>query len=654
MISRLTIDFETRSRVDLKRHGAARYFACPDARIILAAVSIDGAPARCVTLTDCLALGARAELIVAHNAEFERAAIAAAITSYLPYGVGELARRALARRWVCTSAMARLLSLPGDLSKLSAVCGGAQKQADGHRLIRKFCLPNKETNDFCADPLVRNSDPDWQRFVNYCADDVNATNSAFDFMRARLTDSQFSNYLRDYAAHLEIAERGVQIDTWFIARAVTRCEQLGSAAQSKVKDLTGLNATQNLRIMEYASAALGREVTSLDKASVAAILKDDGTPDVLRAVLEARADVQSSSVKKLTSALDRNIGGRLKNWCALYGASRTGRFAARGVQVQNMPRVPKGYVPYDPETAALAELVGGMRGMLQHAGGAEYVALDWANIESRVLAWQAGEEWKLDAFRAQDAGGTDVYTLTARRLGVDRQGGKVAELACGYQGGRGAFAVFAAAYGLTISDLQADAMRDAWRAQHPNIVSMWYAYERAWKACAIASHTGKPLTVKVNSLTFAAALSSVVVTLPSGRALRYWKPRVTADACLFVNYQKGGSLTSTYGGKLTENITQAICADLLLRALSLCPAGSVYMHAHDEIVSSLTDAPEIEKLMLGPPPWLPDCPLAVSAKRMTRYDGRLDRLADGQSDRVVHRAAPRVADGGNAGQEAVD
>ncbi|MCI7552059.1 MAG: DNA polymerase [Arcanobacterium sp.] len=647
----LFVDLETFSPVNLTKSGVYPYAENPDFDLLLFGYSIDGAPVQVVDLASGESLpGEVVEALVdpgvvkwAFNAAFERVCLSAWLSRHHPELMA--ARRFLdPSQWRCTMVWSAYLGLPMSLEQAAAVLNlPVQKDAAGRKLITQFCTPTKPS--VLNHGAIRNppsSDPaGWEAFTAYNRRDVEVELAIHERLAAfPMPEAEWDTYALDQ----QINDTGILLDAVLVDNAVACDRQHRAATLARAQELTGLeNPNSPIQLKEWL-ATHGCHMTSLTKTEVATAL-ETATGDV-REALELRGELAKSSVKKY-EAMQHVAGrdGRGRGFLQFYGAGRTGRFAGRLVQVQNLPR---NYLPDLDEARALVRtgnfdaiellypsvpdtLSQLIRTAFIPAPGHRFVVADFSAIEARVIAWLAGETTTLKAFEE----GKDLYCETASRMfGVPvekhglnadlRQKGKVAVLSCGYQGGVGALtAMGALRMGLAEHELQP--LVDAWRAANPNIVDLWAQIN----AAAIDTISTRQPT-RVGPLTFTVESGIFFIVLPSGRRLAYVKPRLGENRFggISILYdavttgRKWGTL-ETYGGKLTENIVQAIARDLLVYGMhQVSQAGHrIVMHVHDEIVveTATASVEEICGLMATVPDWADGLPLAADGYECDFY-----------------------------------
>lgn len=634
----LSIDIETYSPINLAKAGVYKYCNHPDFEILLFSYAIDGCAVRTVDLASGEQLPAEIlralddPVVVkwAYNAAFERACLSA-----------YLGRRLDPAGWRCSMVWAATLGLPLSLKDVGAVLNlDAQKMEAGKSLIKYFCVPDKHGHQ-----RLPSSDPDgWRLFKSYNARDVQVETA----IRHKLAHFPVPDYLwGQYEVDQRINDRGIRIDTTLATNAITIDESHRAQALARAQKLTGLeNPASPLQLQEWLNQH-GCPLESMAKESVNDALAN-ASGDVCEA-LELRQELSRSSVAKYRKMMDATCTDqRAHGLLQFYGANRTGRWAGRLVQVQNLPR---NYLPdlaqarglvrdgngealemlYPSVPDTLSQLI---RTAFIPSEEHRFIVADYSAIEARVLVWLAGEETTLTAFK----NGEDLYCATASAMfGVPvekhganselRQKGKIAVLACGYNGSVGALkAMGALKMGLAEDELQP--IVDAWRQANPNIVQLWHEVDNA---ATRAISTGRPVTLR--NLVFEKKSGMLFITLPSGRRLAYVKPGIG------VNRFGGTSITywgqgvsrkwqklETYGGKLVENIVQAIARDLLAEAITrIEKAGHrIVMHIHDEVVidepinSSITVA-DICALMNELPEWAEGLPIDAAGYECDFY-----------------------------------
>lgn len=631
----LGIDIETYSSYDLKTCGVYRYVEAPDWAILLFAYAVDGGPVQCVDLAsgESLPEDVRAALTdpavvkTAYNAAFERVNLG----RYL--GV-----RLDPAQWRCTMVRAARLGLPLPLGQCGEVLHlEAGKMKEGAALIRYFSIPGKNGRHYPADAPDR-----WATFKAYNIRDVEVEQAILAKVR-RLEVPAFEDEL--YTADQEINDRGVLIDRQLVANAERFDTEYKAILAHQAKTLTGLdNPNSPAQLKRYLADMTGSEVETLNK-KVLADLKDQLAeyPDA-QELIELRQDMAKTSSKKYTAMLKCVCeDGRIHGLLQFYGAARTGRWAGRLVQVQNLPQnhlvsldyarslVRRGDLEeftdnYSNPTHVLSELI---RTSFIAAPGHTFHVCDFSAIEARVIAWLAGENWVLDVFRE----GGDIYCRTASKMfGVPvekhganaelRQKGKIAVLALGYGGGVSALEAMGGAR-LGLSEDEEKKIVKLWRGSNDNIVKLWATLEAA---AVKAIRTGEDVRVN-RGIVVGRKWGMLTITLPSSRTLCY--PCVSIGIERndgwrgdheIIEYEGTNQTTKkwgkirTYGGKLTENVVQAIARDILgIVILRAREAGlPVVFHIHDEIVVEAAPGQtleQVEALFSKPISWCTDLPL---------------------------------------------
>ena len=615
----------------------------------------------------------RADRLIAHNAQFDRAA---------------LEQCGLSRpmeAWHCTMNQAYAHGLPGSLAALCEWFRVTTPKQDGKRLIRLFCIPQKDGSFI---PLA-DRPHEAAEFVEYLRADVEALRQVHAWLPA--WNEARERDIRAVDAYIN--HRGVGVDLALATRLVDLVERDAREADAQLFELTyGTvdGATDRNGMLEWL-AERGIHTSSLDAASVEALLNRRDLDDAVRHALVLRQRYSQSSVSKYATILDAQCNGRLRYTLQYAGASRTRRWSGRTFQPQNLPRPSRKWPAIEaaiddvlagrPTTDDVTDLAVDMvRSVLVPKPGREFVVADLSNIEGRVLAWVAGEEWKLQAFREFDAGqGPDIYVASyAQAFGVpidkvtkdQRQVGKVMELALGYQGGVGAFVTMAAGYGLDLDALagivlaQADKRREVeqaasahqayvaradaplsletfaginalvrrWRRAHPATTRLWTDLQQAFLEVAVSTEA----IAMVRNMTLDRIGGCTRLLLPSNRYLCYHaltldpqsRTLVVPAPSDLVKWRNNKRLASSlYGGKATENICQSLARDVLAEALvDLHRPGApfdVVLHVHDEIVCEVVPgAFGVEHLvakMTAPRAWAEGLPLAAAGYRCTRY-----------------------------------
>lgn len=642
-MSLLAIDIETYSDVDLTKCGVYAYCDSPQFEILLFAYAFDEEETEIIDLACGEHLPQRvldaledtAVIKTAFNAAFERTCI----SKYLGKKLSPVS-------WQCTAVQSAMLALPLSLDGVGEVLNIKRKKLkEGTDLVRFFSMPCKPTkaNGGRTRNLPSDEPEKWTRFKAYCIRDVDAERE----IRQKLRNYPIpESEMRLYQMDQEINDRGILVDQELVANAILCDTQYKEAVTARAYELTGLeNPNSPAQIKGWLSDR-GVEVDSLDKKAVKSMISD-AEGEVLE-VLQLRLLMAKTSVKKY-EAIERSVcsDGRCHGLLQFYGANRTGRWAGRLVQVQNLPQnhiadleLARNLVKdrqfdlidllYDSTPGVLSELI---RTAFIPKPGCRFIVADFSAIEARVLAWFSGEQWRLDTF----AEGGDIYCASASQMfgvpvvkhgenGHLRQKGKIAELALGYGGSVGALTSMGALeMGLEEEELQP--LVNQWRASNPHITKFW------WDVDAAAVKAVKERTsISYKNLCFTYRSGILFVTLPSGRNLSYIKPRMTQNrfgreslSYEGVGESKKWMRIETYGPKLVENIVQATARDLLaLAMLRLRDAGyEIVMHIHDEAVLEVPDGvssvDEVCRMMSVAPDWAAGLPLRADGYECPFY-----------------------------------
>lgn len=602
----LSIDLETYSDQPLAKTGVYRYVESPDFEILLFAYSVDGDPVQQIDLAcgekiPSEVLSALEDETVtkwAFNANFERICL----SHFLGYPTGDYLKP---DSWKCSMVWAAYMGLPLSLEGAGAVLGlEKQKLSEGKDLIKYFCQPCAPTksNGQRTRNLPKHSPDKWLAFKRYNIRDVETEMS----IQARLSkypvpDSVWEEYHLDQ----EINDRGVGLDMELVRQAIQMDGRSRSELTQAMKELTSLDNPNSVQQMKQWLADNGMETDTLGKKAVAELLKT--APPQLQKVLTLRQQLAKSSVKKY-QAMETAVcaDSRARGMFQFYGANRTGRWAGRIIQMQNLPQnhlddlsevrslVRAGdfdavEMLYEDVPDTLSQLI---RTAFVPQGDRKFIVADFSAIEARVIAWLAGEKWRQNVF----AEGKDIYCASASQMfgvpvekhGVNghlRQKGKIAELALGYGGSVGALkAMGALEMGLQEDELPA--LVSAWRQANPKIVQFWWAVDRA--VMDVVTHK---TTTKTHGIVFSARNGMLFITLPSGRSLAYVKPKIGTNKfggdCITyegVGGTKKWERLDSYGPKFVENIVQATSRDILCYAMRTLRCCSIVMHIHDEVV----------------------------------------------------------------------
>ena len=629
---RLFIDLETFSSVDIGRAGAFKYVEAPDFEIMLVAYAWNDGPVRVIDLTNPWDTDAACEMgdiaaglldpdtvKVAHNSAFERAALSRYLQQDLP-----------PEEWEDTMILAAMNGLPLSLDDAGAALQlQQQKVKEGRLLINYFCKPCRATisNGGRTRNLPEHAPDKWERFTEYCRRDVEVTQAIHKRLRLYpIPDWE----RRVWALDARINERGVEVDLDLVAAAIEVDTAFKEEHAAEMQRLTGLDNPNSVAQLKEWLEAVGVSCESLNKATVEDLLERVPDPTTRR-VLELRQLLGKTSVKKydaMTAAAcaDNRVRGLLQ----YYGAGRTGRWAGRLVQVQNLPQ---NHLPdidkvrdlvrardleslelaFDNVPDVLSQLI---RTAFVARPGHTFLVTDYAAIEARVIAYLAGETWRMEVF----AEGGDIYCSSASQMfkvpvkknGVNghlRQKGKIAELACGYGGGIAALKAFGADK-MGLSDEEMQDIVSQWRQASPTIPRFWRDTEQAARKALETPGRTYALPCGVKYYRDADALRC---RLPSGRVLSYWGARIEKGGIVFMGQNqttRKWEKAQTWGGRLVENIVQATARDILAVAmLRLEEAGyRITFHVHDEIIA---EAPagsrweDMAEIMGRPMNWAP-------------------------------------------------
>ena len=598
----LSIDIETYSSVNLQKAGVYKYAESPDFDILLFGYSVDGGR---VQVTD-LACGDKipAEIVAAlyddsvtkwaFNAQFERVCLSNYLDTWLSPD-----------SWHCTMVWSATLGLPLSLEGVGAVLGlEKQKLTEGKNLIKYFCVPcvPTKTNGGRTRNLPLHDMEKWEQFKAYNLRDVETEMS----IQKKLSRFPVPDFIWDeYHLDQEINDRGIGLDMTLVEQAIAIDSISRKNLTQQIQNLTDIENPNSVAQMKGWLSDKGLEMDTLGKKAVAETLKT--APKHLADVLSLRQQLAKSSVKKYTAmqtAVCKDC--RARGMFQYYGANRTGRFAGRIIQLQNLPQnhmsdladarelVRSGNYDalellYDDIPDTLSQLI---RTAFVPQNGRKFIVADFSAIEARVLAWLAGEKWRMQVF----ADGKDIYCSSASQMfgvpvekhGVNghlRQKGKIAELALGYGGSVGALkSMGALEMGLTEEELQP--LVNAWRNANPMITSLWWDIDRAVKT-TVREH----ISTEVAGLKFTYESGFLFMRLPSGRRLAYVKPRMGINkfGSESVTYEGVGSTKKwerleSYGPKFCENAIQAIARDILMYSMQTLCNCSIVAHVHDELI----------------------------------------------------------------------
>ncbi len=624
----LEIDIETYSSINLQKSGVYRYVGADDFEILLFGYSVDGGEVMVVDL----AIGEKIPQIIldaltdekvtkwAFNAQFERVCL----SRYLGHPCGEYLNPSA---WKCSMVWSAYMGLPLSLVGVGAVLGlEKQKLTEGKDLIRYFCVPCTPTkiNGGRTRNLPGDDEEKWQSFKDYNKRDVETEIE----IQKRLSKFPVPDEIwHEYHLDQEINDRGIKVDMDFVKQAIAMDEMSRTKLMNQMQEITELDNPNSVQQMKDWLADNGLETDTLGKKAVAELLKE--APEHLAEVLKLRQQLAKSSVKKYT-AMENAVcaDSRVRGMFQFYGANRTGRFAGRLVQLQNLPqnhmldlKEARGIVKsgnsealemlYEDIPDTLSQLI---RTAFVPKKGYKFIVADFSAIEARVLSWLAGEDWRSEVF----ASGGDIYCASASQMfnvpvekrGVNghlRQKGKIAELALGYGGSVGALkAMGALEMGLEEEELKP--LVNAWRQANPYIVKFWWDVDRAAKKCIKEKQSQE-----IQNIKFHYRSGMLFIVLPSGRQLAYVKPKIGEN--IFggesVTYEGVGATKKwdrleSYGPKFVENIVQAISRDILMHAIKTLSTCNIVAHVHDEVIIEADQSLSLDmvcKQMGRVPPW---------------------------------------------------
>lgn len=641
----MTIDLETYSPVSLQKCGVHAYAADPEFEILLFGYAFDDGPVDVIDLTreempeDLKEAIFDPEILkTAFNAPFERTCIAA-----------YFGRPAPAEQWSCTAVMARVLGLPNSLEQVGAVLGlpdDKQKSKTGRALIRYFSVPCKPTksNGGRTRNLPEHDPEKWALYVEYNRQDVEAERAIRNKLcRFKMTAAEQALWVHDQ----HINDRGVGVDLELAEKAVEIDHIIKDRLLQEAKDLTGLeNPKSQAQLKTWIEDTAGITVDSLNKKNIAAVRTKADCEDV-DAMLDIRAGLSKTSTEKYAAML-RTVcpDGRIRGLTQFYGAARTGRWAGRLVQMQNLPQnkmpdkdldtarqLVRGgdlstlEICFDDIAGTLSQLI---RTAFVPRPGCRFIVADFSAIEARVIAWLADEGWRMDVFNTHgkiyEASAEQMFHLPPGSVGKGdpmRQKGKIAELALGYGGSVGALkSMGALEMGLAEEELKP--LVSSWRAANPAITKFWWDTDAAARRTI---QTREPVRLP-HGMGFYKNGPLLKLILPNGRELSYVKPAIVDDSITYEGtLQMSGAWgrIESYGPKMVENIVQATARDCLAVAIDrLEKAGfPVVFHVHDEVIcevpESVSSAKEIGAIMSEPIEWAEGLPLRADAYECEYY-----------------------------------
>ena len=649
---RLHLDFESRSDVDIVKYGSYKYMESPEFKLLLLAYAFDDDPVKLVDL-ECgepwpeeflAAVRDPSITKLARNAAFERNAIKTALGIYCP-----------PENWIDTAVLAAQCGLPRSLEGSGEALGLEEDQAklkDGKALIRYFCIPARPTkaNGGRKWNLPEHAPEKWSRFREYCAQDVVTDRIQFHLLEQWLPSPEEHRF---WCLDTRINEKGVRIDRKLAANAVAMNNRYKEELTAQAVAITGLENPKSVsQIKNWLFDQEGQMFPSLNKKVIADVVSQLKTEEA-RMFMELRSELSKSSTAKYEAMLRSQCAdGTVKGCFLFYGANRTGRFAGRLVQFQNLPQnhmpdlaearelVREGRYTtmlalYDGVSKPLSELI---RTAIIPEEGHKIMVADFSAIEARVVAWFANEQWRLNVFES----GGDIYCASASKMfhvpvvkhGVNghlRQKGKVAELGLGYGGGVNALKAFGAdKMGMSEEEMQETV--DLWREGSPNIVALWRSLEKAAIRCVVRQMSA---VSEVGKVRFSFESGILWMNLPSGRRIAYFgaryepskwdKTRKVLSYMGIDQNSKKWARVETWGGKLTENLVQATARDCLREAMfALDEEGyDIRAHVHDEVIATEPlegrSVEEMSEVMGRPIPWAPGLPLRADGYETPFY-----------------------------------
>lgn len=648
----LSIDIETYSDIDIKTSGVYKYVESERFEIMLFAYALDDGPVQIVDFTQGEALPEKVIQALdnptitktAFNANFERTAISSDM--YFPNEMPP-------EQWECTMIKALAVGLPGSLDmvgKAMKLEEDKQKMKEGKALIQYFCKPCKPTkvNGMRTRNLPEHDPEKWELFKEYCKQDVEAEREIRNKLsRYEITEDE----KRIWDLDQEINDRGINLDIDLALKAIDCDATYSKRLEDEAREITGLNNPNSpAQLKKWLSAKVGQEITSLTKSSLPEILEltDD---DNVKRVLQLRKLMAKTSIKKYqTMQNSRCVDGRVRGLLQFYGANRTGRWAGRLVQVQNLPQ---NHLPdlddarnlvrtgqfdnieflYDSIPDTLSQLI---RTAFIPSEGNRFIVSDFSAIEARVIAWFAGEQWRMEVFKTHgkiyEASASQMFKVPIESIHKGsplRQKGKISELALGYGGSVGALTAMGA-LDMGVEEHELKGLVDKWRSANPNITKFWWDCDKAAKK-AIRERS----TVNMQyGLKFIYDPGVLFIQLPSGRKLSYLRPKIvphetfSGDKITYEGMEqtsKQWTTLDTYGPKIVENIVQATARDCLRDAMfRVNEAGfNIVMHVHDEVVldvpKEVGSVEEINKIMGVNIEWAPGLLLKADGYECSYY-----------------------------------
>ena len=645
-MKKLFIDVETYSERDIKTCGAYKYMECPNFEILIVGYAIDDSPVKVIDLVSdridlhdsstytedamefMTAFRDPAVQLVAHNATFERLAF------------NRIGFTTLRERWFCTAVKAAYCGLPFSLDDVSKRLDLQDKKLDtGKLLIKYFSCPCKPTkvNGGRTRNYPEHAPEKWEMYKEYNRYDVLAEREIYyKLEKYSLTDTERKLYALDQ----KVNDNGILVDTTLASSAIEIDTIVSQELEAEIKELTGVeNPNSSMQLKKWLEANTGDEVPSLAKDVMESLVEKYASNEKVSRLLTLRNQLSKTSIKKFYAMINCAMDdSRVRGTFQFYGANRTGRWAGRLLQLQNLARnhidnieIPRTLVRnadveglkmlYDDIPDVLSQLI--RTGIVAPEGKILSVA-DFSAIEARVISWLADEQWRMDVFHGDgkiyEATGAKMFNvpISAITKGSElRQKSKISELALGYGGAVGAMRRMGGER-MGLSDVEMMSLTRKWRAANPKIVELWSELEE----CVLDSiKYHKEIIGTPQNLIFNCDGTNLTITLPSGRSLYYHKPRIANNTIQYqglIQTTKQWGHIETYGGKLTENVVQAIARDLLAHTmLALDKAGfKIIMHVHDEVIAEIDrDGTEkvvydkMVKIMSQGPEWAKSLPL---------------------------------------------
>lgn len=639
-INMITIDIETKSDKDISKCGIYAYTDTPYFDILLFAYSIDGQPVQVMDMANgeeipenvLAALVDENVIKKAFNVNFERVCLSKYLRKNYPqyfqsYSIDEdtVGDFLNPESWHCSMIHARTLGLPSSLAEVGKVLGiEQQKMTDGKALVKFFCVPYDTIDGVPQFHNPKDYPDKWEIFKAYNKRDVEAELE----IDRRLSRFPVPDFLwKEFYLDQEINDRGILVDMQLADKAIRLDAEAKAKLTAEMQRLTGVeNPNSVYQLLDWLETQ-GYKSDSLGKTQVLELIKTAKEP--VKSVLQMRLQLSKSSVKKYTAMKNTACSdNRARGMFSFYGASRTGRWAGRNVQLQNLPQ---NHLPdltearelvkyssfediqmlYDDVPDTLSQLI---RTAFIPRQGMKFIVADFSAIEARVIAWLAGEEWRMKAF----ANGEDIYCASASKMfgvpvvkhgenGHLRQKGKISELACGFGGSVGAMKAMGAD-SLGLSDTELKQIVTDWREASPHITELWWAVDRAVKK-AVKEKTA----TKTHGLLFSYEAGFLFIRLPSGRRLAYAKPYIGKNkfggesvTYMGINAQKKWDRLESYGPKFVENCVQVIARDLLMYSMQTLSQYFIVGHIHDEMIIECpkdTKLDEICQQMAITPDW---------------------------------------------------